>query len=417
MVAQDGLITLDRGYGLADIAGDIPATSSTHFDYFSIGKHITAAILLRLAERAVLNLDAPAERYLPEGDFEGAEVTVRQLLSHTSGLWEAEKDENDLPASFAAPPTKGAILAWANQGERLAPPGEHWMYSNGGYLFAGEIAERISGKSFEELVADELAVPLGLAHFGHCKTMETRLAKGYAVETGEARPIAYVDAGWWGGSGSVCGTAGDLMRWWLALRSGAVLSTSYLAQMFEPSQLRRGHNHANFGYGLGVRLGQFWGHTKIGHTGSGSGGTSVLAEYPDAGLAIVVVVNTAGDDVLRAADIEAAIAGELLNADVSAVTANPTPSGLLASAPGRYRSPWDEFCVTARGKDLWRSIDGNDAEQLHHSANGRFISVRKDFGMSTEYFLGSQSGKAQWFGYDDNGFPQDLAIRIADTCD
>ncbi len=392
-------------------------TSRTITDYFSIGKHITAAILLRLAEHGKLDLDAPARRYLPDADFEHADVTVRQLLTHTSGLWEIEKNENELPARYAKPPPEGAVLDWANQGERLASPGETWMYSNGGYLFAGKVAERLSGKSLEELLVEDLASPLGLEAFAGCKDLDTVLASGYTYENGEVRLIPEVDAGWWGGAGNVCGTAGDLMGWWLALRSGRVLSTSSMEQMFSPTRLHRKDSQADFGYGLGIRIGEFWGNTKIGHTGSGSGGTAVLAEYPESELAILVIVNTAGNEVPSAADIEAEIAAALLDVDTSMTERSPIPDGVLSSAPGKYRSPDQEFCVSARGMELWRSVDGSDAEPLHHMGGGQFVSMHGGFGLSVEYFLGTESGRAQWFGYKYNGFPQDLAVRVGDECD
>ena len=416
VVAQKGSVVLERGYGLAHIESNVAMTDRTVIDYFSIGKHITAAILLRLAERDELNLDSPARLYLPDADFEGADVTVRQLLSHTSGLWEVEQDENELPSKFGEPPPVGAILEWANQGERLADPDETWMYSNGGYLFAGEIAERLTGETLENLLVEELAAPLGLERFGGCADLDAELASGYSYEGGEAGLIADVDAGWWGGSGNVCGTAGDLMRWWLALRSGRVLSSDSSDQMFSPTRLYRENGQTVFGYGLGIRIGEFWGYSKLGHTGSGSGGTAVLAEYPDAGLAILTVVNTAGDGVRNAVDIEAEIAARLLNADTSSPERIPIPEKLLTAAPGLYRSPSYEFCVSARGTELWRSVGNTDAERMRHAGNGQFVSQIGGYGASVEYFLGTESGKAQWFGYDYNGFPQDLAIRVGDEC-
>src|SRR5690606_27494866 len=151
---------------------------------------------------------------------------------------------------------------------------------------------------------------------------------------GETRLIAEVDPEWFGGAGTVCGTAGDLMRWWLALRSGRVVNASSLDQIFSPTRLRRNASEADFGYGLGVRLGRYAGYRKIGHTGSGSGGTSVLAEYPDAGLAILVITNTAGDGVRNAYDLEAEIALTLRGADMELVAEAPIPDDLLRAAPG-----------------------------------------------------------------------------------
>lgn len=416
VVARDSAVVLERAYGRADIETDEPMTSDAVLDYFSIGKHVTAAILLRRAERGVLILDGPARLYLPEADFEGYDVTTRQLLSHTSGLWEPELDENELPASHRDPPPDGAILAWANQGERLAAPGETWMYSGGGFLFAGEIAERLTGRTFEQLIHEELAGPLGLQKLMGCADMIRDRASAYFVEAGETRRIAEVDPEWFGGAGTVCGTAGDLMRWWLALRSGRVVNASSLEQMFSPSRLRRNGIEADFGYGLGVRLGEYAGHRKIGHTGSGSGGTSVLAEYPDAGLTILLITNTAGDGVPNAYELEAEIASTLLDVDTESVADSRIPDDLLRAAPGLYRSPLGRLCVSARGAELWRSFGNSAPERLRHAGAGRFVAADDVRGAGVEYFLGIGSGRAQWFAYDRYGFPDDVAVRVDDDC-
>lgn len=416
VVARDAAVVFERGYGRADIQTNQAMTTEAVLDYFSIGKHVTAAILLRLAERGALDLDAPARLYLPAADFEGADVTTRQLLSHTSGLWEAERDENELPASHRDPPPDGALLAWANQGERLAAPGEAWMYSNAGFLFAGEIAEQLTGRTFEQLIDEELASPLGLQNFAGCADVVGDRTPAYFIEAGETRPIAEVDPEWFGGAGTVCGTAGDLMRWWLALRSGRAMNAGSLEQMFSSTPMRRNGVDAAFGYGLGVRLGAYAGRRKIGHTGSGSGGTSVLAEYPDAGLAILVITNTAGESVRDAREIEAKIASTLLGADAGAVTDVPLPDDFLRRAPGLYRSPLGALCVSARGGELWRSFGDAAFERLRHVGEGRFVPADDASGAGVEYFLGVESGSAQWFAYDSYGFPEDLAVRVGDDC-
>jgi CubicO group peptidase (beta-lactamase class C family) len=414
VIAHDGEIVHEQGYGLVNAEANQAMSANAVLDYFSIGKSVTAAILLLAAERGALSLDASARSYLPEADFEGVDVTTRQLLSHTSGLWEAEHDENELPAHFRAPPPEGGILAWANQGVRLAAPQSTWMYSNGGFLFAGEIAERVSGRTLEQLIDEEMASPLGLENFAGCTRMADRRAPAYFLEAGEVRRIADVDPEWFGGAGTVCGTAGDLMRWWLALRAGRVVGASSLAEMFRPSPLERNGATAAFGYGLGVRLGQYQGGHKIGHTGSGSGGTAVLADYPEADLVILVLTNTAGEDVRDARAIEIEIASSVLGRNEREGD-SPLSAALLRGAPGLYRSPAGLFCVVAQDGGLWRSFGHDQPEQLRHRGEGRFVG-EGEAEEGVEYFLGVEDAGAQWFAYDAYGFPDDLAVRIGDSC-
>lgn len=290
------------------------------------------------------------------------------------------------------------------------------MYSGGGFLFAGEIAERLTGRTFEQLIDEELARPLALQDFRGCAEVQDYRERGWFLESGKTRRIAEVDPEWFGGAGTVCGTAGDLMRWWLALRSGRVVNANSLSQMFSPTLLRRNGTEAEFGYGLGIRMGEYRGYRKIGHTGSGSGGTSVIAEYPEAGLAILVITNTAGDRVRNAQELEAEIASSLLGANKGTVADAPIPGDLLRAAPGLYRSPLGRLCVSARGAELWRSLDDAAPVRLRHVGAGRFIAADDAQGAGVEYFLGIGSGKAQWFAYDRYGFPDDLAVRVDDDC-
>ena len=169
-------------------------------------------------------------------------------------------------------------------------------------------------------------------------------------------------------------------------------------------------------FGHGVRLGEYAGYRKIGHTGSGSGGTSVLAEYPDAGLVILVITNTAGDGVRSAYELEAEIASTLLGADTGSLAAARIPGDLLRAAPGLYGSPLGRLCVSARGAELWRSFGNTAPERLRHLGAGRFVSADEAHDAGVEYFLGIESGSAQWFAYDRYGFPDDVAVRVDDHC-
>ncbi len=413
-VSQDEEIVFEAGFGWADKVAASPQTPDAELDYFSIGKHMTAAILLRLAERGAVDLDAPAGDYLDGAEFHGASVTIRQLLQHTSGLWEAEMDETAPSPRFLRPPAPGDVLAWANDSRRYAAPGETWMYSNAGYLFAGLIAERVTGKSFVDLVEDELRSPLSLERFGHCAQLPAERLRGFYREESGIKTAPPIDPRWFGGSGSVCGSIGDLIRWWLALRRGEVIGAAALAQMFEPAELTRAGQTTRFGYGLGIRMGSYRGEPKIGHTGSGGGGTGVLAEYPRRGLVIAVFTNTSGRDTAFALDIEADIAATLLELKPETEGA-PLAAAAGDALPGLYRTPTVRFCVERRNGRLTRTVDGGTPVPLHHLGNARFRADDDDAGI--EYFPQAGPAPAQWFAYAWHGFPEDVAVRAGASCD
>lgn len=265
------------------------------------------------------------------------------------------------------------------------------------------------------MIAEELAAPLGLKRFAHCAALREVLSPAYHRVEGESRTFPLIDPRWFGASGAVCGTARDLVNWWLALRNGRVVNETSLDAMLTPVEIERNGASASFGYGLGVRMGEFGGYRKIGHTGSAAGGTSVLAEYPDKGLVVAVITNTGGEGATDAREIEAEIATALLDIEHSRVGEPALPEGLAAAATGLYRSVYsDALCVSFKGQALRRSIDGERPETLRHVGGGRFRGRSE---AAVEYFPGTATSRAEWFALDVWGFPEDLGMRTANACD
>lgn len=409
-VVRGGEIIHDAGYGNGRLDPAKPADAGTRFDYFSVGKHVTTALVLKLAERGLLDLDSPAGKYLPGLDPDYAGSTLRQLLSHTSGMTGTEIDERDPAPEYLVAPTREDLLRMFAAGERAVPPGEMWIYNNDGYVVAATVAEQVSGASYEELVRRELATPLGLGDFGFELTPS---AQGYFVEKDRPAPIKAVPYEWFNGAGSIRGTTGDLARWWIALRGGKVVGERSAAEMTAPTRLASQGRTAQFGYGLGIRLGILAGHRMIGHTGDAAGGTAVLAEYPDDRLLIIVATNARGTGVPHAIEIQAEIALTLLEIEVAEPADKPTPVALLADAPGYYVSPEGSFCVSSRDGSLFVASGDKSPVKLLHQGDGVLMPVGN--AAAEEYFLGGP-GPTPWFAYHYLGFPMDLAMRAADAC-
>jgi CubicO group peptidase (beta-lactamase class C family) len=412
-VARDGRVIHESGYGLARRDPTLAADAHVAFELFSVSMPVTAVLLLRLAERGLVDLDRPVGSYLRELPEEYASSTLRQLLTHTSGIRELAIDDGHSDPRFAQAPSRQDLLVWLGTGERAAIPDETWIYSSAGYLAAGLVAETVTNQSLAQLVREEMSLPLALNGLASCPELATVRAVSYSSGGGATTIASPVDAGWRGGAGALCGTAGDLARWWIAARSGRIISPASLKEWTTPVTLERNGVREEFGYGLGVRLGAWRGHTVIGHTGDGAGGTSVLAEYPDDRLLIVVLANTGGKDVPHAIEIQAAIAEELLHlAPASAVTVDIEPEG-LASVPGLYHSAEASFCIEAAADHLLVSTDEEQTVQLSYQGGGRFL--RPGDGDSVEYFLGWPD-HSEWFGYAWFGLPMDLAAKQAETC-
>lgn len=412
-VARDGEIVHEAAYGLARLDPEVPMRVDTPMEIFSVGKIATAVLALRLAERGDLDLDAPIGALVPEVGGDYAPATLRQLLRHSSGLAEQEIDEVDPAPRFLDHPSRGDVLAWIEEGERVAGPNETWLYNGSGFVLAGIAAEEATASGFPALVRTELRDPAGVDAFGYCPDLDPERAQGYMIREDTPEPIPPIDFAWFGGAGSLCATAGDLVRWWRALRAGSLVGPDSLAQMTTPVTLERDALRAEFGYGLGLRLGEYGGHRMLGHTGNGAGGTAVLAEYPEERLVIAVITNTAGRGVPHALEIEAAMARAILAFEIGRPSQDPVPSAALAAAPGLYLSPEGAFCISADRDGLLLATDGGDPQTLLHQGSGRF--QRGSDHTFEEFFLGWPN-RIGWFGYRLHGFPMDLAVRTADDC-
>jgi D-alanyl-D-alanine carboxypeptidase len=413
-VARGGRIAHDAAYGYARRSPDTPADGSTSFELFSVSETVTAVLLLRLAERGLIDLDAPADSIVRGLQGGYAAATLRQLLHHTSGNSAIAIDVHNPEPRYTRPPARDELTASLAGGTSVAAGDEQWMHSAAGYVIAGLAAEAVTNMPLAALLREEMARPLGLARFGWCPDLAATRAQAYMTAGGVTQPAPSIDYGWRGGSGAFCATTGDLARWWLAVRGGQLISPASLQEWMTPVALERNGVRADFGQGLGIRLGAYGGHTVIGQTGDGAGGTAIVVEYPDDRLLIAVAANTAGPGVPHAIEVQAAIARELLGIAETASSEVPIGPESLTTVPGLYRSPQGTFCVQAVEDGLVVSADDEQAVALAHLGNGRFI--RADAPESLEYFLGWPD-HAEWFGYAWFGLPMDLAAKEADSCD
>jgi D-alanyl-D-alanine carboxypeptidase len=252
----------------------------------SISKNITAALLVRLAEQGKLSLDDPLSRWLPPIAFVDPAITVRQVLNHTSGVF----DLTDFPGY------RDSILAdvsakWTPQRalSLLRPPlfprGTGWSYSNSNYQLAGLVAEAVMKRPVHEGVRVELLTPLSLSSLflDQAETPTGPLATGWVGGTFNVmstRTSTY-SAAWM--AGAYFATASDLARWWQALMTGRVVNAASLAAMMTPV--------APENYGLGMSRRVLAGRTIWSHTGEIRGFSSVGLHDPAKRASLVVIVN------------------------------------------------------------------------------------------------------------------------------
>lgn len=286
--------TWRRAAGLGDIATATPMTLDDHVRIASITKTFTATVILQLVDEGSLAFDDVLEGFIP-GVPNGADITLRQLLNMTAGIYNYSNDpvfadgyDADLLLTFT--PDDALEIIWAST--PTSPPGERALYSNSNYILLGMIAEQVTGQSIESLIKERILTPLELAQtsFPTTSAMPAPFAHGY--DTGEQvvelRDVTRLNPGSSWASGAMISTLDDLAVWAAALANGTLLSPEIQAERlrFEPLPPAR----VTLGYGLGViNL-----NGLIGHSGDISGYSSWAMHDPDAGATIVVVTNRDG---------------------------------------------------------------------------------------------------------------------------
>ena len=319
IVIQSGQALLRKGYGFANLEDCIPNTPETKFRLASVTKSFTALAILQLCEAGKLDLDAPIGRYLPSVP-NGDRITVRHLLTHTSGIRNSEND----PLEFA--------------------PGKRQDYSNAGYRLLGKIVEAVSGASWEEYLTAHIFTPLGMNNTGcdHAEQVLPHRAAGYVFD-GKGRylndPQEDISKTAWA-AGALYSTLVDLSLWDQALASGRLLKPATLAQAFTPATLKDGTQTNS---GLGWMITTHRGLREVSHGGDASGFNAWVGRYPDQQFTVIVLSNVCmrPQGPLPSAlnlgrQIAAIYLGDLMQPESAPVELVLTPE-MMQAFVGRYR--------------------------------------------------------------------------------
>jgi N-acyl-D-aspartate/D-glutamate deacylase len=292
MVIRDGEVLLARGYGLANLAEGTPIRPDTAFRLASVSKQFTATAIMVLADRGLLGFDDKVVDHLPELERYGDRMTIRHLLTHTSGLPDYY-DALEAESTGSMPDTAAAMEFLSGWGEPLFPPGQRFEYSNPGYEMLALIAERVSGQSLRELLQDTVFGPLGMADTVVRDLTEPEIANralGYSrSEDGsftlnDAHPLNHII-----GSGGLYSSLEDLFLWDQALYSEQVVRRATLEEAWSPVRLSGGGEHP---YGFGFRLGRYGAlGRRIAHSGSWVGFRTHITRYPERRFTVIVLAN------------------------------------------------------------------------------------------------------------------------------
>lgn len=296
-VVQNGQAAMSKGYGIANIEQCTPVQAHSIFQSGSIGKQFTAAAIMLLVERGALGLDDPIARHLPAPSARWRSITVRHLLTHTSGI-----PDNESVLNYWRDYTDRELIAVAGSLRRTHRPGQRFEYSNAGYMLLGMIIGRVSGRFYGDLLREHIFLPLGM-HTARVISEEdivfNRVA-GYRLVAGRIKNQEWVSPSLnRTAEGSIYVSLLDMQAWERGVRSRAVLSARSWSKIFEAVTLSNGQKYP---YGFGWSLDSRNGHAVQYHDGSWQGFESILIRYIRDDVTIIVLANLADANLERIVD-------------------------------------------------------------------------------------------------------------------
>jgi CubicO group peptidase (beta-lactamase class C family) len=407
-IVRDGRITKAQGYGFANVELNARATKQTVYEIGSNTKQFTAAAIMMLVEDGRVHLEDSVTKYFPEAPEAWRGITLRHLLSHTSGIQNHVAIPHWLDVfktnlAFETTPPRDELLKMFFKLPLEFRPGETWAYDNTGYYLLGIIIEKASGKSYWQFLDERIFKPLGMiaTRSTDPRPIVSNRASGYEWKTDhfENRPILLPEIAF--SAGSLLSTVEDMTRWDAALSSEKLLKKSSLDQMWTATVTNDGAD-APFTYGFGWFVDDYHRHRFVQHSGGTPGFSSVIYRFIDDKLTIIILTNHS-DRIIDSLAID--IAGICLPAlkrpeasdDLdprTTATLKEVVSGLLAERydRARFTPAMGLFLGTATGKAIWKwfgehgtlgSLAFSDREE---TGDGKVLRYKLSLGGNSYWF-------------------------------
>lgn len=334
-VAQQGRTLLTRGYGMANLETGTPITAETIFESGSVAKQFTASAILLLMSEGKLRLDDHVQKYLPELPTYGRPMTIRHLLSHTSGLreWSNLVALDGWPRGTAVHTQDHVLEAVFSQKEVNYPVGDHYSYTNSGFLLLVTIVERVSGMPFTRFTTERLFKPLGMTSTSWRDDF-ARIVPGRAQAYSRRGSSWVLDTPFDNvvGAGGMLTTVGDWLKWNDALDKRTL--GGWLVDSLEyQATLTSGRK---ISYAMGLTVNNWRGEREVSHSGSTGGYSTYLLRLPARGVSVAVLCNSASNPTNAARQIaEALVPNFPAPVAPDTVALDPATVGRIA---GVYRS-------------------------------------------------------------------------------
>ena len=372
IAVREGKVVYRGARGMADLENGLELSPESVFRLGSITKQFTAASIMLLVERGELSLSDPLTQFLPDYPVHGHTITVENLLTHTSGIFNYTNIPGYMQTRIRSDlSTEKLIDEFKDQTIDFAP-GERFSYSNSGYVLLGAIIEKVSDQSYEEFVQKNIFDRLGMEHsyYGsHTRLIPDR-ARGYGGAPGNWSNAPYLSMTQPHAAGSLLSTVDDMARWNAALFGGELLKPESVERMIQTFELNDGEKSA---YGFGLGIGALKGRTAISHGGGIHGFSTFATHLPEDKIFVAVLTNAPGLPV-RPATVANRIAAVVAGAPFDEFKSISLSPDVLQRYVGVYRIDENaERVISVEGGQLFTQRTGsNRLAAQAHSTTGFF---------------------------------------------
>jgi D-alanyl-D-alanine carboxypeptidase len=366
-VVLGGKVAYTAAFGTARLSPEVPATVSMHYPVGSISKQFTAAVVLLLVQDGKMTLDDPVARWFPELT-KAKDVTVRMLMSHTSGYSDYAPQDYTIPEWTKPTDPLKLVHRWAEKPLDF-DPGTKWQYSNTNFVLTALIIEKVTGQPFWTVLKSRVLDPLGLHEVVNLDTdrgrVEPQGTERHAL--GPLRPAVLEAPGWYLGDATLAMPVEDLLRWDISMMDETLMRPESYRAMETELLLKNG---APTGYGLAVDVAMKNGHRVISHGGEVGGFVASNTVLPDDHEAVAVLTNQ-----------EASSAAGAISAAIVSILQSPTVSDGTSPAEAQVKGILDGL---EDGKLDRGALTENCSFYFSNETVGDFASSLKPLGRVVE---------------------------------
>ncbi len=368
-VVSHGELVVAKGYGQENVEAGTRASAETIYRIGSLTKQFTALGIMQLVEQGKVGLDDEITKYLPDFPTQGHKVTVRHLLTHTSGIHNytalGPKVWNE---TFRVDQTNEQMIALFKDVPFDFSPGERYGYSNSAFFLLGVIIEKVSGLPYPKYLKERILEPLGLRSTSYCdnRAIVPHRSQGYEVDSGDVVNAAPMSMTTPGAAGAICSTVVDLVAWQRAFNDAKLISPASRDAMRTAATLNDGKK-TSYGFGLGV--GEFEGHRSVSHSGGINGFISWLGHFPNDDLSIAVLTNTGSGPAPRIGQL---IARVVLGIPLPTIKDLAIDATERAQAVGTYDLGQIKLVVRAVGDRIEAQLGPQPPTRLMSQGGGEY---------------------------------------------